>query len=55
VEDSIWIEAQLALVAADMVDLDELMLPYQIQNGRTFFEWYREKREALPGPPGSVR
>jgi hypothetical protein len=42
-------------VAADMVDLDELMLPYQIQNGRTFFEWYREKREALPGPSDSVR
>jgi hypothetical protein len=50
-----WVEAQLAIVAAGMVDLDEVLLPYQLQEGRTFFEWYAERKleqlEAEPGDP----
>ena len=45
-----WLDSAMALVAADLVDLDEVMLPYQIQDGRTFFEWYAEKRAGLPSP-----
>ena len=47
-----WIEAQLAMVANDLVDLDEVLLPYQLRNGKTFFDWYVETRKSLPGPEG---
>lgn len=43
-----WLEAQLALIAAHMAKLDEVMLPYLIvDDGRTLREQWRE-RLALP-------
>jgi hypothetical protein len=45
-----WLEAQLALVAAEMVTLDEVMLPYALVEGeRTLYDAWREHR-ALPSP-----
>ena len=42
-----WLEAQLAIVEAQMVTLDEAFLPYlQVESGRTLYEAYRE-REGL--------
>lgn len=47
-----WLEAQLALVAAQMVSLDEVMLPYlEVEGGRTLYQAYqaREQAAALAG------
>lgn len=45
-----WIEAQLALVEAELVEVDEVLLPYMLERtGRTLFEAWREQ-QALPGP-----
>lgn len=43
-----WLEAQLALIDADMATLDQIMLPYLVidQNGRTLYESYREREQA---------
>lgn len=43
-----WLEAQLALVAAQMVDLDQALLAFvQIDaSGRTLYEAYKEKERA---------
>jgi hypothetical protein len=42
-----WLEAQLAIIAAQMATLDEVMLPYlQVESGLTLYEAYRE-REGL--------
>lgn len=53
-----WLEAQLALLAADMVDLDQTLLPFmQVDDsGRTLYELYRDQTggnapSALPVPP----
>jgi hypothetical protein len=46
-----WLEAQLALVAAQQVHLDEVMLPYLITNtGRALRENWRDHL-ALPAAP----
>jgi hypothetical protein len=37
-----WLEAQLAIVSAEMTSLDEIMLPYLQVEGRTLFERYVE-------------
>lgn len=38
-----WLEAQLALVATEMVTLDQIMLPYMYaRGGTTFYELYRD-------------
>lgn len=38
-----WLEAQLAIVAAEMVTLDEVMLPYlQLGGGQTLYQAYLE-------------
>jgi hypothetical protein len=47
-----WLEAQFAIVAANMADYDEVLLPYQLRNGRTFYDWYVDARPSLPGPGG---
>lgn len=45
-----WIEAQMALVDAEMVQVAEVFLPYLVnQNGMTYFEDF-EQRLALPPP-----
>lgn len=46
-----WLAAQLALVAAEMASLDQVMLPYLHVDGEvTLYEAYRERElRALPG------
>ena len=46
-----WLEAQLAIIEAKMVALDQVFLPYQeTADGRTVYELYRENQAALPAP-----
>jgi hypothetical protein len=44
-----WLAAQLALVASEMVGMDQVMLPYlQVEaNGRTLYDAYRDQESAL--------
>jgi hypothetical protein len=43
-----WLEAQLALVAAQMVTIDEVMLPYlQVGPGVTLWQAYLERESTL--------
>lgn len=43
-----WVEAQTALVAAGMVNIDEVMLPYLVTpNGLTVYANYKEREESL--------
>ncbi|WP_216363306.1 hypothetical protein, partial [Arthrobacter sp. Hiyo1] len=49
-----WLEAQLALVAAEMIDIGQALLAFlQVDGtGRTLYEVYKE-RESLALSPGS--
>lgn len=48
-----WLEAQLAMLAADLVTMDQLMLPYQqVGPGQTVYDLWREQHLALPSPSG---
>lgn len=43
-----WVEAQMAILESEMVQMDEIFLPYMVNNsGRTFFEAYRENQLML--------
>lgn len=43
-----WIQAQLAIIQAGMVTLDQIMLPYMKgDNGKTVFESYRDQQLQL--------
>lgn len=43
-----WLEANLALIAAQMATLDEVMLPYlHVDDERTLYQAYRERESAL--------
>jgi len=44
-----WLEAQLALIEAQVVDLEQVMLPYLIVNdeGQTLYQRYLETRRAI--------
>ncbi len=44
-----WLEAQLALIAADQVELGEVFFAYLFDGRRTAFEAYAEQRK-LTGP-----
>jgi hypothetical protein len=45
-----WVEAQLAIVEAGMVTIDEVMFPYMLDGqDRTVFQVFRDKQLALPG------
>jgi hypothetical protein len=47
-----WIEAQLALIQADMVDLEVVMLPYMLdESGKTVYQ-LMEERHLGALPPG---
>lgn len=40
-----WVEAQLAIVATEMVTLDQVMLPYlRTDDGRTIYESYTQQQ-----------
>lgn len=42
-----WISAQLAIIEAGMVTLDEVMLPYMITpSGRTYIQSYRKSEDS---------
>lgn len=43
-----WLEAQLAIIRTEMVTLDQVMLPYMSDGGRTVYELYRDQQLALP-------
>lgn len=44
-----WVEAQAAIVATEMVSLEQVMLPYMHgDNGRTVFELFQDRQLALP-------
>lgn len=44
-----WLEAQLAIIAAEMVTLDQVMLPYmRLDSGATLYEEIRDAGLALP-------
>jgi len=43
-----WVEAQLAILESEMVHLDEIFLPYMVNNnGQTVFEIYRNNQLML--------
>lgn len=43
-----WIEAQMAILESEMVQLDEIFLPYMVNSkGQTFFNAYRESQLLL--------
>jgi len=44
-----WIEAQMAILESEMVQMDEIFLPYMIVNnaGQTLFERYRDNQLML--------
>jgi len=43
-----WLEAQLAIIATEMVTLDQVMLPYmQGDDGRTVYQLYLDQQLAL--------
>jgi len=45
-----WIEAQMAILESEMVQMDEIFLPYMVNNsGQTLFEAYRENQLFLEG------
>ncbi len=48
-----WLEAQLAIIAARMVTLDEVMLPYMQIRGGTVYEVYSRKGLALTASESS--
>lgn len=46
-----WVEAQLAIVEASLVDLPEVFLPYAITpSGETLYEQITSRGYLLPGP-----
>lgn len=49
-----WVEAQMAILESEMVQMDEIFLPYMINNsGQTFFQAYRNNQLMLEGGTGS--
>lgn len=45
-----WVEAQMAILESEMVQMDEVFLPYMINNnGQTLFEAYRSNQLFLEG------
>lgn len=40
-----WVEAQMAILESEMVQIDEIFLPYMVNNdGQTLFEAYRHNQ-----------
>lgn len=45
-----WVEAQMAILESEMVQMDEIFLPYMVNNnGQTFFQIYRNNQLMLEG------
>lgn len=51
-----WLEAQLAIIDAQMVTLDQVMLPYlRVDDTHTLYEAYRERESIAAITTGDVR
>lgn len=51
-----WLEAQLAIIATEMVTLDQVMLPYMATpSGVSVYELFRDQQLALPSPDAAAR
>lgn len=52
-----WLEAQLAIIATEMVTLDQVMLPYMQANdaGQTVYEMIVDAQLALPAGEGPIQ
>lgn len=45
-----WVEAQMAILESEMVQIDEIFLPYMVNNsGQTLFQAYRINQILLEG------
>lgn len=45
-----WVEAQMAILESEMVQIDEIFLPYMVNNsGQTLFQAYRNNQILLEG------
>ena len=45
-----WVEAQMAILESEMVQMDEIFLPYMIDaSGQTVFECYRKSQLLIGG------
>lgn len=45
-----WVEAQMAILESEMVQMDEIFLPYMLNNaGQTVFQAYKSDRRMLEG------
>lgn len=45
-----WVEAQMAILESEMVQMDEIFLPYMVNSaGQTFFQAYRNNQLMLEG------
>lgn len=45
-----WVEAQMAILESEMVQMDEIFLPYMVdKSGQTFFQAYRNNQLMLEG------
>lgn len=45
-----WVEAQMAILESEMVQMDEIFLPYMVNNnGQTLFQIYRNNQLMLEG------
>ena len=45
-----WVEAQMAILESEMVQIDEIFLPYMVDNhGQTLFQAYRNNQLMLEG------
>lgn len=45
-----WVEAQMAILESEMVQMDEIFLPYMVNStGKTFFQAYQANQLRLEG------
>lgn len=42
-----WVEAQMAILEAEMVSMEEIFFPYMLQGEQTFFKAYQEQQARL--------
>ncbi len=42
-----WVEAQMAILETEMVNMDEIFLPYVVQGNRTVYQLFKENRLRL--------
>jgi hypothetical protein len=46
----VWVQAQMALIETEMVNLDQVFLPYvEVASGKTVYQLFQEKQQNLLG------